>query len=90
VRELVRFECDRARAHYATALPGIALLSPRARLCIRAAFLLYGAILDEVARRSYEVLAGRAVVSRLRRASLVAAAVHPAPFAAQVRRRGIT
>jgi phytoene synthase len=90
VRELVQFECGRAQAHYAAALPGIALLSPRARLCIRAAFLLYGAIIDEIAHCGYDVLAGRAVVSRPRRASLVVAAVHPVPFAAQAHRRGIT
>jgi phytoene synthase len=90
VRELIRFECGRARAHYAAALPGIGLLSPRARLCIRAAVLLYGAILDEVARGGHEVLAGRTVVSLPRRASLVVAAVHPATFAAQVHRWGIT
>jgi phytoene synthase len=90
VRELIAYECVRARRHYAAALPGIALLPPRSRLCIRAAFVLYGAILDEVARRGYDVLAGRAVVSRRRRAALVAIAAHPRLFARQVRSWGIT
>lgn len=84
VRDLVRYECRRALAHYAAARPGIALLSPRARVCIRAAFLLYGSILDEVARVGYDVMVGRAVVPRPRQARLVAAALHPATFAAAI------
>lgn len=86
VRELVRYECRRALDHYAAARPGIDLLSSRARICIRAAYLLYGSILGEVARAGYDVLRGRAVVSRARRLRLVAAAVHPATFAAEVNR----
>lgn len=86
VRALVRYECRRALAHYAAARPGIDLLQPRARICIRAAYLLYGAILGEVARVGYDVLRGRAVVPRARRLRLVAAAVHPETFAAEVNR----
>src|ERR1700751_1695013 len=34
VRDLVAYEVDRARRHYALAAPGIALLAPSARPCI--------------------------------------------------------
>jgi len=74
VRDLVAYECRRARAHYAAAVPGLALLEPRSRICIRAAYLLYGGILREVQRRGYDVMGGRARVPRRRRAAMVVAA----------------
>lgn len=86
VRELVRFECDRAWAHYRAALPGIAALAPRSRVCIRAAFVLYGGILGEVARNGFEVMAGRASVPTSRRTRLVAVALREGSFSAEVRR----
>ncbi|WP_103492883.1 phytoene/squalene synthase family protein, partial [Streptomyces sp. SM5] len=52
------------RAVYRDAEPGIAMLDPRVRPCIRTAFTLYGAILDAVADADYAVLHGRAVVPR--------------------------
>lgn len=64
---LIAYECERALAHYAAAVPGIELLRPRSRVCIRAAFLLYGGILGEVARQRYDVLRARARVPRSRR-----------------------
>jgi phytoene synthase len=84
VRDLVHYECRRALGHYAAAVEGIALLEPRSRVCIRAAFLLYGSILDEVARAEYDPLRGRAVVPGARRARLVATALNPRTFAAGV------
>ena len=86
VRELVRYECERALAHYAAAGPGISLLEPRARICIRAAFLLYGSILDEVARAGSDVMRARAVVPGARRARLIAAAMNPLAFSTVVGR----
>jgi phytoene synthase len=88
VRELIRFECGRALRHYQAALPGISLLQPRSRACIRAAFLLYAAILGEVRRAGYDVMAGRAVVPGLRRAHLVAGALIGRTPAVEVRRWG--
>jgi phytoene synthase len=82
VRALVRYECGRALAHYEAARKGIALLEPRSRICIQAAYLLYGWILDEVVRAGYDVLRGRVVVPGPRRAWLVAAALHARTFAA--------
>ena len=56
VRELLAFEVERARAHYRAAEPGIELLAPSSRPCVRVAFDLYGGILDEVERAGYQVL----------------------------------
>jgi phytoene synthase len=72
VRELIAFEVARAREHYRLAAPGIALLAPASQSCIRAAYRLYGGILDEVARAGYDVLAGRVSVPRWRRLAVAA------------------
>jgi phytoene synthase len=80
VRNLIQFECQRALAHYAAAISGLALLKTRSRLCIQAAYLLYGGILDEVARAGYDVMRGRATVPRTRRTQLVAAALTSTTF----------
>lgn len=66
---------DLTRGVYRTAEPGIGMLDPRVRPCIRAAFTLYGGILDAVAEQDYRVLHRRAVVSRRRRAATAAAGV---------------
>ncbi|MET9440682.1 phytoene/squalene synthase family protein [Streptomyces sp. NPDC006610] len=60
------------RAAYRRAVPGIDMLDPVSRPCIRTACVLYGGILDAVAADGYAVLHRRAVVPRRRRA-LVAA-----------------
>jgi 15-cis-phytoene synthase len=67
VRALVRYEIDRARAHYAAAAPGVPMLAPTSQACIRTAFHLYAAILEEVRHSGYDVLAHRAVVPGWRR-----------------------
>ncbi|MBD0839746.1 phytoene/squalene synthase family protein [Streptomyces sp. TRM68416] len=61
------------RGVYREAEPGIALLDPVSRPCIRTAYVLYGGILDAVARDGYAVLHRRAVVPRRRRARVAAA-----------------
>ncbi|CAM5284004.1 phytoene/squalene synthase family protein [Streptomyces canus] len=63
------------REVYRAAEPGIAMLDPRTRPCIRTAFALYGGILDAIADQDYPVLHRRAVVSRGRRAATAAAGV---------------
>ncbi|GGL19813.1 phytoene synthase [Sphaerisporangium melleum] len=70
VRDLVAFEARRARDHYRQAAEGIELLVPSSRPCIRAAYELYGGILDEVAAAGYDVLAGRVSVPRRRRLAI--------------------
>ena len=81
VRALIRHEYGRAVEHYRAALPGLPMLEPRSRICVRAATLLYGGILDAIRRNGYEVLAGRVRVSRGRRAYLVGCALSGRLFA---------
>jgi len=63
---------DLTRAVYREAEPGLAMLDPVARPCIRTAYLLYRHILDTIAEGGYAVLHRRAVVSRRRRAAVAA------------------
>ncbi|WP_068160110.1 phytoene/squalene synthase family protein [Rhodococcus phenolicus] len=62
-----------ARADYRRAEPGLALLPDRVRPGIRAAFVLYGSILDEVEDNGYRVFDRRAVVPRRRRLAVLLA-----------------
>jgi len=78
-RELVAFEVRRARAHYARAAEGIPMLARRSQACVRAAYRLYGGILDEVERAGYDVFARRATVPRWRRLAVAAACVGTPP-----------
>jgi phytoene synthase len=86
---LLAFEVERARAHYRAAAPGIQLLAPSSQPCIRAAFTLYGGILDEVERAGYQVLDRRVRVPRHRRLA-VAAQNWPAAVAATWAERRVT
>lgn len=67
VRELLRFEIERTRALYTFAEPGIDMLHPTSRDCVRTAFNLYGGILDEVEAAGYQVLTQRVGVPIRRR-----------------------
>ncbi|MEU0334412.1 phytoene/squalene synthase family protein [Streptomyces sp. NPDC006193] len=75
------------RRVYREAAPGLALLEPVSRPCIRTAFVLYGGILDAVAEDGYRVLHRRAVVPRRRRAAVAADGLARV-FAARLRARG--
>ncbi|WP_051732081.1 phytoene/squalene synthase family protein [Kitasatospora phosalacinea] len=75
-----------ARGVYREAEPGIAMLEPRVRPCIRTAFTLYGGILDAIAEDGYAVLHRRSAVP-LRRRAAVAASGLAGLLAARVRRR---
>jgi phytoene synthase len=83
VRDLVRYETARARAHYAAAAPGIPLLAPSSRPCIRAAYHGYAEILTEIERAGHDPFARRAVVPWPRRARLLAASLLPSGGAAE-------
>ncbi len=72
IEGLIRYEIRRAQQHYRAARPGIAMLAPSSRACVRTAYLVYGGILDEIARRGYDVFAGRARVPTRRRLTLAA------------------
>jgi 15-cis-phytoene synthase len=87
VAELLAFEVERARAHYRAAEPGIELLAPSSRPCIRVAFDLYGGILDEVERAGYQVLARRVRVPRRRRLGVAGRHLLAARAAARAERR---
>jgi phytoene synthase len=70
IRALLRFQVARAREVFRAAEPGIALLHPASRDCVRTAFVLYGGILDAVERNDYQVLTQRATVGLARRAAV--------------------
>jgi phytoene synthase len=67
VRELLAFEVARTRSLYAEAEPGIDMLHPTSRDCIRTAFELYRGILGAVEKADYQVLDRRVGVPLPRR-----------------------
>ncbi|ROR46942.1 phytoene/squalene synthase family protein [Kitasatospora cineracea] len=71
---------------YRQAEPGIAMLEPRVRPCIRTASTLYGGILDAIVEDGYAVLHRRAAVP-LRRRAAVAVSGLAGILAARVPRR---
>jgi len=87
VAELLAFEVERARTHYAAAAPGIGLLAPSSRPCVQVATELYGGILDEVERAGYQVLARRVRVPRHRRLGVAGRHLLAARAAARAERR---
>lgn len=70
VRGLLASEIDRTRAIYRRAEPGIAMLAPGARGCVRVAYQLYGDIMTAVEQADYQVFGPRIRVSRRRRAQI--------------------
>nr|WP_206518194.1 phytoene/squalene synthase family protein [Rhodococcus sp. X156] len=60
------------RSTYRAAEPGVDMLQPDARRCVRAAFTLYSDILGEIERADYDVLSHRVVVPRRRRLRVAA------------------
>ncbi len=79
VRELIAFEVGRAQWHYINAAPGIPLLAPASQACIRTAYRLYGAILDEVACAGYDVFTRRATVPNRHRLAVATASLLTPP-----------
>lgn len=63
-REFMRFQIERVRQLYASALPGVAMLAGDGRFAIGAAAELYRAILGEIENNDYEVFSRRAAVSK--------------------------
>jgi 15-cis-phytoene synthase len=70
IRSLIAYEIDRTRQIYQHALPGIDLVHPSSRACLRTATRLYGAILDEVERADYDVFSRRVSVGFAGRAAV--------------------
>jgi phytoene synthase len=86
VRRLLAFQIARARELFRAATPGIRLLDPASRDCIRTAAVLYGEILDRVEAADYQVLHQRVAVGVRRRATVAL----PAMARAWYLRRGRT
>ena len=74
IRALLAGEIERARRLYASAAPGIDLVHPTSRNCLRTAFALYGGILDEIERAGYDVFVDRISVPLRRRLRIAAPA----------------
>jgi phytoene synthase len=69
IRNLLAWEIERARELYARAAPGIELVHPTSRDCLRTAYRLYAGILDEIERVDYDVFTRRVSVPMTRRAT---------------------
>ncbi|MFC6063761.1 phytoene/squalene synthase family protein [Streptomyces ochraceiscleroticus] len=70
ITEALHAAAGLTRGVYRQAAPGLPMLAPVSRPCIRTAFVLYGGILDAVRDDGYAVLHRRAVVPRRRRAAV--------------------
>jgi phytoene synthase len=67
IRNLLAWEIERTRALYRRAEPGIELVHPTSRDCLRTALTLYEQILDEIERADYDVFSQRVSVGLARR-----------------------
>jgi 15-cis-phytoene synthase len=76
-RALAQLVAD-TRLVYRQAEPGLALLDPAARACVRCAFILYQDILSEIESADYDVLHRRATVPLRRRLAVAATLLQPA------------
>jgi phytoene synthase len=70
-RPLMAFEVARARALYAAAAPGIALLAPDARRCAAACARGYAAFLDAIAAIGYDSMSTRARIGTTTRLAIL-------------------
>ncbi|GAB3302406.1 squalene/phytoene synthase family protein [Epidermidibacterium keratini] len=84
LREVIASGVARTRELYRQAEPGIAMLHPEGRDCIRTAFTLYQGILDEIEASGYDVVSRRHRVALPHRLS-VAAAAYPRSLLARAR-----
>jgi phytoene synthase len=75
VRRLLAHEIARCRELFRSAEPGIRLLHPTSRDCIRTAYTLYGEILDAIEAADYQVLDRRVSVALPRRLAVAGPAL---------------
>jgi 15-cis-phytoene synthase len=75
VRRLLAHEIARCRELFRSAEPGIRLLHPTSRDCIRTAYTLYGGILDAIEAADYQVLDRRVTVTLPRRLAVAGPAL---------------
>ncbi|WP_433081622.1 phytoene/squalene synthase family protein [Dactylosporangium sp. CA-052675] len=81
IKSLIRYQLSRARHHYALAAPGIPMLAPASQSCMRAAYRLYGGILDEVEAQDCDVFVRRATVPKWKRLAVALSCVLARPGA---------
>ena len=81
IRNLLAWEIERARGLYRSAEPGIELVHPTSRPCLRVAFTLYQEILDEIERAGYDVFSDRVAVGLRRRGRVALAGYRQALLA---------
>jgi len=72
VRALLAFQGQRAGSFYREAAPLSRLVAPVGRPALGAIVGIYRALLDEIARRNYDVLADRISIPRWRKAAIAA------------------
>lgn len=70
-RDFMQFEISRARALYAAATPGIALLSPDSQRCAMACAIGYAEILSAIEAQNYDTVSRRARVGNAERLRLL-------------------
>lgn len=80
VRRLLAYEVARTRELLRAAEPGVRLLHPTSRDCVRTAMTLYGGILDAVERADYQVLDRRVSVGIGRRVAVAGGGLVRAGF----------
>ncbi|WP_300018640.1 phytoene/squalene synthase family protein [Pseudonocardia sp.] len=87
VRRALAHLVARTRATYRRAEPGIELLEPVSRACVRCAFALYQGILDEIEAADYDVLHRRVAVPTRRRLAVALPGMARAVAVRAARRR---
>lgn len=70
-RPMMQYEVSRARALYAAALPGIALLAPDAQRCAAACATGYAGILQAIEAQDYDTMTTRARLGKLARVGIL-------------------
>lgn len=70
LHDLLKFQADRAYDYYARACPLVGLVAPVGRPVLRAIVGIYRSLLDEIARRGYNVLDRRVSLSPWRKAAI--------------------
>ncbi len=70
-RPMMQYEVGRARALYAAALPGIALLAPDAQRCAAACATGYAGILTAIEAQKYDTITARARLGNLARVGIL-------------------
>jgi phytoene synthase len=70
-KPMMQYEVSRARALYAAALPGIALLAPDAQRCAAACATGYAGILSAIEAQDYDTISARARLGKLARVGIL-------------------